>query len=314
MASQGLGSTLIIANPSAHSGRGETAAILATRIFSSSSSSASSCSVRFTEGPTDAEHMAASAGGYDTVVALGGDGVIHEVVNGLMTLSQDVRPKLGIIPMGSGNDFARTICMKKNDPDRAIETLLRAETRTIDLGRVNECYFVQTLSFGLDAAIALDTMSRRERKRIKSGPTLYMTSGIRLLLTGVKDWPFRAKVDGVDMEGIDIAFAIQNGPTYGGGFRICPKAVPNDGYLDLCVNVDKPSLPHSMLLFGLTRFGQHTRSKKLSLSKVRHVEVEFLGDEQPPCQVDGEKLVAKRYVVDVMPQVLDVIVPAKCKW
>lgn len=314
MPTKNLGDTLIIANPAAHSGRGESAAIFAMRFFASYQFATNACSIRLTEYVGDAERMAADSAEYDTIIALGGDGVIHEVVNGLMKLNRAKRPTLGIIPMGSGNDFARTIGMSRNDPERSIAELLDGERRTIDLGRVNDVYFMETLSFGLDAAIALDTTDRREQATKQSGSALYVTSGLKLVTGGLKGWPYRAVIDGDVVDGIDVAFAVQNGKTYGGGFRICPDALPNDGYLDLCMSIDKPAMPHSLLLFGLIRFGKHKRSRKLNLRRFEHLEVEFVGDEQPPCQVDGEPLKATRYVVDVMPRALDVIVPAGCKW
>lgn len=309
-----LGRTLIVANPAAHSGKGEAAVLFVMRFFSSNHFMANSCEVRLTEGRGDAMRMASDAYEYDTVIALGGDGITHEVVNGLMMIDEDVRPRLGLIPMGSGNDFARTLGMSKNDPERAVAELMDGEERTIDLGRVNGVFFTQTLSFGIDAAIALDTVDRRDRNTMQSGAILFVTSGIKILLTALRGWPYEATIDGVRAKGTDIAFAVQNGPTYGGGFKICPDARPNDGLLDLCYTMEKPSLPHSLLLFGLVRLGRHTRSRKLFLRKVRHVEVEFPGEEQPPCQIDGETLAADRYEIDVMPSALRVIVPTSCPW
>ena len=314
MAPQTLGHTLIIANPAARSGAGEGAAIYATRYFSTSDSSISTCEVRLTEGAGDAQHMASLSQDYQTVIALGGDGIIHEVVNGLMSIPKESRPQLGVIPMGSGNDFARTLGMTKNDPERSIEELLAGRVRSIDVGRVNNTYFMQTLSFGLDAAIALDTTDRRANNTRQAGALLFVTSGVKIVGTGLRGWPYHAVVDGKEFVAIDIAFALQNGPTYGGGFRICPKANPCDGLLDFCITVKKPNLVHSMALFGLIRFGRHVRSKMLSIDTFRHLEVDFPGEEKPPCQVDGEPLVADRYVVDVVPGALQVIVPESCKW
>ena len=314
MSPSGLGSTLIIANPAAYSGRGEAAAIYVTRFFSSFHTIAKSCSVQLTEGSGDAMMMAADAGAYNTVIALGGDGVIHEVVNGLMSIPAANRPKLGIIPMGTGNDFARTLGMKRNNPEQSLEEIMEGPARRIDVGRVNDTYFIQTLSFGLDAAIALDTISRRQERASRKGSSLYLTSGIRLFASGLRGWPYRAEIDGEVIDGIDVAFAVQNGKTYGGGFKICPDAVPNDGKLDLCFTIEKPTRLRSLALFGLARFGKHTRSSKVHVRKFTHLEIKFLGEERPPCQVDGEELVAERYTIDVMPSALEVIVPPRCKW
>ena len=314
MVSHGLGRTLIIANPAARSGRGEGAAVFATRFFSSFQSLTTSCEVRLTEGPGDARHMASRAEEYHSVIALGGDGVIHEVINGLMRIPDDRRPRLAVIPMGSGNDFARTLGMSKNDAERSIAELTCGEERRIDLGRVNDVYFMQTLSFGLDAAIALDTSRRRANKTRQVGAVLFATSGLRLILTRMHGWPYKAVIDGRQIEGVDVAFAVQNGPTYGGGFRICPNAIPNDGLLDMCYTQQRASIPRSLVLFGLIRFGRHVRSRKLHLQKARHIEVEFMGEDRPLCQVDGEGLLAERYVIDVVPSALRVVVSDACAW
>ena len=313
MPSRNLGRTLIIANPASHSGKGEAAALFATRFFSSFQSVTATCEVMLTEAPGDGLHMAEAGYQYDTVIALGGDGIIHEVINGLMHIDKELRPRLGIIPMGSGNDFARTIRIRKNDPERAISELLQSIDKPLDLGKVNDVYFMQTLSFGVDAAIALDTTDRRAEHTKQVGAGLFVTSGLKLISRGMRGWNYVAQIDDEHIEGIDVAFAVQNGPTYGGGFRICPAAVPNDGLLDICFSTTRPSTPHSLALFGLARFGKHTKSKRLHMRQARHVEIHF-PEEQPPCQVDGERLEAEHYVIDVVPKVLRVFVSRTCSW
>lgn len=308
MPARTLGRTLVIANPASHSGKGAEATDFVERFLSSYVSLASGFSVRRTHAPGEGEALARSAHDIDTVIALGGDGIIHEVVNGLMELDRRDRPRLGIIPMGSGNDFARTLGIQRNDPSVAVSQVVSGVTRTIELGRVNGTYFAETLSFGLDAAIALDTMDRRRHHDAQEGSGLFATSGIKVFTTGLRGWAFQAEVDGEHLEGTDAVFAVQNGPTYGGGFRVCPKANPRDGHLDLCYSLRIPSVPTTLALFGLARFGLHTSSSVLSLREVRHLEVTF-PEDQPPCQVDGERLSAERYVVDVVPEALDVIVP-----
>ncbi|MDO4798439.1 MAG: diacylglycerol kinase family lipid kinase [Coriobacteriales bacterium] len=313
MSPQTLGRTLIIANPAAYSGKGENAVLFATRYFSSFYSTASSCEVRLIEGPDDAQRMASDTHGYQSVIALGGDRTIHEIVNGLMRLDEQNRPRLGIIPMGSSNDFARTLGMPRNDPANAISELLHGEERRIDLGRVNDVYFVQTLSFGIDAAIAIDSTDRASKNK-QAGSHLFVTSGIKIIVSGLRGWPYQAVVDGEIIEGMDFAFAVQNGPTYGGGFRICPDAVPNDGQLDLCLTVDDLSVPQSLKLFGLIRTGKHTKSSSIAMRRMRELTVRFQSDDVPPCQADGEKLVAREYHICVVPLALRVVTPANCPW
>jgi diacylglycerol kinase family enzyme len=235
-----------------------------------------------------------------------------------MTFPRDERPTLAVIPMGSGNDFARTIGMTPCDPDAAIAQLLSGAARPLDLAHVRSdagesAHVIETLSFGLDAAIALDTTDRRAADTSQEGSGLFVTSGLKLIARGAEGYPARLCIDGEKpLELTTLVLAVQLGPTYGGGFRICPDAVPNDGLLDLCYNVKTPSLPHLLALFGLARAGRHVRSSVVELRRARRLTVDFA--REPPCQVDGERLRGTAFEVDVVPGALDVIVPKQVRW
>ena len=322
MAIRTLGRTLVIANPTAHSGQGSQAAERVKRFFESYASATTSYDHQLTKTAGDGEAMARGAAGYDTVIALGGDGIIHEVVNGLMSITAKDRPTLAIVPMGSGNDFARTLGATFNDPDESLREILSGSIRRIDLGCVESeatvpAYFMETLSFGLDAAIALDTTDRREANTSQEGEKLFATSGIRIMSRVKGDssgFPSRVSIDGEQpIELNSIVFALQNGPTYGGGFSICPDAVPTDGLLNVCYNVRTPSVAHLLGLLALARFGRHVGSSVVNLRTFSSLDVEFT-EREPPCQVDGERLTGTRYHVCVAPSSLDVIVPTGCVW
>lgn len=322
MATTALGHTLVIANPASHSGRGAAAAEHTKRFFESYASATKSFDMELTHAPLDAVEMAAHASGMDTVIALGGDGVIHEVVNGLMCIDKRDRPRLGIVALGTGNDFARTTGSAFNDVETSLRQLFTGRERTLDLGLVTSdlapcgplkgsagTYFMETLSFGLDAAIAIDTTDRRSKGATTEGSALFLTSSIKLALKGAKGYASTVSIDGeapLDLHA--LIFTIQNGPTYGGGFRICPAADPTDGLLDLCYNVKKPWLGHLLFLLGLARFGKHTHSRSVCLRRAQTVHLEF-PDEVPPCQVDGEELKGSVFDVSVEPQALRVLVP-----
>ena len=306
MADSPLGRTLLIANPAAHSGKGAAGTDFARHFLSSYSSATRGYEVRLTRGPGDAVGIAASAVGYDTVLALGGDGVIHEVVNGLMRLPESARPQLGVIPLGSGNDYARTLGMPKNDVEGAFAKLVRGRVRELEVGSVNGVHFMETLSFGLDAAIAIDTTARRAADTSQEGEALFITSGLKVISQAHQGFPCTTRFDGEDP--IDLStliFAVQVGPTYGGGFKVCPNADPGDGLLDVCYNVRRPSIPHFLALFGLARWGRHTLTKVVRLRRFRHATVDFA--EEPPCQVDGEQLRGTHFEIEVVPGALRVI-------
>lgn len=313
MATTRLGRTLIIANPTAHSGKGAQGADFVRRFLDGYASLTNGYEMRLTSGPGDGTDAARAAKGFDTVVALGGDGIIHEVVNGLMDIDAPLRPTLGIIPMGSGNDFARTLGVIANDPGKSLGQLAGGSRRRIELGLVNGVHYMETLSFGLDAAVALDTTTRRAAGTSQEGTGLFVSSCLKIFSSGKDGWHFHATFDDErDVEGTEVVFAVQVGPTYGAGFRVCPDANPTDGLLDVCYTKLAPSVPHTLALLARARAGKHVGSKVIQMTQARHVVVDF--DVEPPCQVDGEKLVGRHFDITVEPEALEVIVPAECGW
>ena len=306
---RGLGRTLVIANPVAHSGQGEGATQFVERFLSAYKSATSGYRIARTGASGDATGIAADASDFDTVIALGGDGVIHEVAEGLMAIDPEARPRLGIIPMGTGNDYARTLGMARNDPEEALRQLVGGREKSVEVGRVNGRYFVETLSFGLDAAIALDTTNKRANETNQEGTELFVRSAIRILSRAGKGFPCTVSFDGADpIESRSIIFAFQVGPTYGAGFKVCPDADPADGLLDVCRNTVTPSLPVVMGLLGAARFGSHAHSRIIEMRRVRHAVLDF--ESEPPCQVDGESIGGTHFEVDVIPKALRVVVPA----
>lgn len=302
-------SVLLIANPAAQNGRGADAAAEAEVLLREALAGAS-VEVRPTAGPRHGMELAAGAAGFDVVVALGGDGIIHEVVNGLMALSAGERPMLGVIPVGSGNDYAATLSMER-DVARAVAQLVEARPVSVDVGRVNDVYFAETLSFGVDAAIALDTVERRKRTG-RTGTLLYLTSGLDQLMNHLDCRRYRASFDGgAAQEGEMYLFAVQNGPTYGGGFAVAPEASVADGRLDVVIAHPPLTRRKATLIFMLAKDGHHTRFKALEFRRVRRMRVEF--DEPLPVQVDGEQLEGTSFDVEVMPRALRVLVPPQAR-
>lgn len=308
-----LGKTLLIANPAAQNGNGAAAAERAAALLGAALDDA--LDVALTEAAGQAVELAAGAsagagvgsGGYDTVLALGGDGIIHEVANGLMRLPAGERPTLGIVSVGSGNDYAATLGMSTRSVDEAVAQLLAARARPADVGRCNEEYFVETLSFGVDAAIALDTVERRARTG-KTGTALYLASGMDQLLHHLDCHRYTASFDGGEpVSGESFTFAVQIGPTYGGGFRICPDAKIDDGLLDVCIAHPPLGLGRAVLVFLLAKGGRHTGFKQIELRRARTLSLRF--DAPPPVQIDGEPLIADKYAIDIVPHALDVLVP-----
>ena len=140
----------------------------------------------------------------------------------------------------------------------------------------------------------------------QEGEALFVTSGLRILSRAREGFPCTVRFDDDDPISLEsLIFAVQVGPTYGGGFRICPDADPRDGMLDVCYNVRRPPLPQLLALFGLARGGRHTRSSVVRLRRIRRAVLDFAAE--PPCQVDGERLCGTHFDIAVVPSALRVI-------
>ena len=324
-----FGRTLLIANPISQSGKGMSASAQAEELLRAQLGD--DLDVVLTEYAGHAIGIAAEASGYDTIIALGGDGILHEAVNGLMQLPAGERPRFGVIPVGSGNDYARTLGMSESVPD-AIVQFIDAHEVLADLGRCNGEYFTETLSFGLDAAIALDTVERRKRTG-EQGTILYLKSGIDQLLHHLDAFEFEAKLRGAGAAGESDAgqsgasgvgadqadaggvralsgsmhmFAVQVGPTYGGGFRICPDASITDGLLDICYAAAPMNVVEATVKFLSAKDAHHLRWRDIFFERASSLEISF--DRQPPCQIDGEPHIADSYSIASVPKALRVLV------
>ena len=302
--------TLLIANPTAQSGAGAAAAFRAADILRTALP-AQSVELILTQHKGHARELVSECGNkYSCIVALGGDGIVHEVANGMMQPGCKCRT-LGVLPVGSGNDYAKTLGMNEKDLDKAVIQLLGGKTVSADLGCCNGEYFTETLSFGLDAAIALGTEQRR-LKSGKKGTRLYLEEGIDQLFHHLDFHEFSLEIaagkDAGDSirAGRAILVAVQVGPTYGGGFRICPEASIQDGQLDICVAHGPVSIPAATGIFLLAKNAMHTRFKRIEFLQGSQMHLSFA--QRPPCQIDGEEFIADAYYISVAPQAIDVLV------
>lgn len=299
------GKVLLIANPAAQRGNGTLAARIAYDLLCEWIGG-ESVELAETKQPLHAVSIASSAttDHFDTVIALGGDGIVHEVVNGLMQIDAGSRPAFGLIPVGSGNDYARTLGMSESVPDAVVQFLDAREVQA-DIGCCNGEYFAETLSFGLDAAIALDTVERRMRTG-EQGTTLYLKSGLNQLLHHLDVYHATATLDGTRTIDVPtLMFAVQVGPTYSGGFRICPGARIDDGMFDICYAEAPMRIPVATFKFLSAKNAHHVGRKGICFERASTIELSF--DRRPPCQIDGEAHIADSYSISTCPAALRVI-------
>lgn len=184
--------------------------------------------------PTHATELARQAAeqGYDLVVALGGDGTVHEVVNGLMQVPVERRPALGVVPIGSGNDFAHAIGVPKT-ADHALAHALQGQASPIDLGLMTDEtgrreYFDNTLGMGFDTVVTI----RSHKLPLLRGFLMYLVAVIQTIIVNHKPVRMEIKIDDKTIEQANIMLTICNGPRQGGGFLVAPSAKNDDGLLN----------------------------------------------------------------------------------
>jgi diacylglycerol kinase (ATP) len=251
-----------------------------------------------------ATELAAAFGQIDTVVIVGGDGSVFEVVNGLAR-SSNLGVTIGIIPAGSGNDFAKALGLPR-DFAAAVDVVTRGATSPVDLGTVNGRVFVNSLAIGFDARVAHLANEIKDETR-RTGIMLYLTALFRIMFGDYYCHDVRLHFDDGDwLEKKLLLVAVNNGATYGGGFRITPDAVNDDGFLDVCV-ID--ALPRWQVFWRLpfAIAGRHKWMKQASFYRVKTVDIE---SERPlPAALDGELILDKTFRIEVDPGALTVIKP-----
>jgi YegS/Rv2252/BmrU family lipid kinase len=167
---------------------------------------------------------------------MGGDGTVHEVVNGLMQLPPERRPVLGVVPIGSGNDFCFSMGVPR-EADRALFHALQAENvHAIDIGRMTDEhgrqeYFDNTVGIGFDAVVTI----RSHKLPIVKGFLMYLTAVIQTILLNHDPARVTVETDQGTWQDQVIMTTLCNGPREGGGFMIAPAARNDDGLLDFTV-------------------------------------------------------------------------------
>lgn len=287
------GSPLVVLNPAANRGRTQQHRMLVRR-----KAIAEGAEYVETTRFGEAEELARQAAGEGRpVIIVGGDGSVHEVVNGLLASGR--RVPLGIVGAGSGNDFAWNTLRLPHDPVQALERAFTGTLVDVDAGRVNGCYFANAFSVGLDADIAVAAQSLK-RWPLMSGERLYYGASLKQLLFGYQRCPRLAfKLD--ECEWIDtsryVLLAVSNGPTYGGGFRINPRADPTDGWFHICAIRHVP-LARALRLLPIVQKGEHTGVAEAHFFQAKKIQIESLLPVN--IQMDGETSSAQSYRAEVL--------------
>lgn len=309
-------SPLVIVNPIAGMGKGRH---LAPRLGAWLRENGTDARLLETREPGHAERLAAAAAGlgHDRVVAVGGDGTVQEVLNGLMAAgagSGGEAPVLGIVPGGSGNDLSRSLRLPR-DPIAALEVALGGETRPLDVGRAGHDgrvrHFAAAGGVGFDAQVAV-TMAGRPH-RWQRGAAGYLLATLNQL-RGYRNRELRIRLaTGVgirEVEGRFLFVCFANGAFYGGGMQIAPDARTDDGWLDVCLVGDISRLGALRELPGIYR-ARHVKHPLVEIVRAREVRIE--GDAAVPAHLDGEPFGEVPVDVDVLPAAAVVAAPGSAR-
>jgi YegS/Rv2252/BmrU family lipid kinase len=253
-----------------------------------------------TTAPYDATHIAAEAARAGRpIVVVGGDGAVHEAASGLLSTGANV--PFGVVPAGNGNDYAFHVAHMPHEPLAALELALTGPVERVDVGMVNDGYFVNALGVGLDANVTV-TSERYKRYGLRGHP-LYLASSISELLFRYDGCPtLSIQIDDGEPIRQTVALVAMNiGPMYGGGFHINPGAEPQDGLFDVCY-IDKPPLLRALSLLHAIERGKHVGQREVHIVRCEHIVLE--SNTPVNAQLDGELSRATRFDVRILPGAL----------
>lgn len=262
-----------------------------------------------TSGPGDAVGLAEQAvrEGFETIVAVGGDGTTHEVVNGMMAAREgEVVGTLACIPTGSGNDFA-SMNGAPEDMGAACRLIAEGSTRVVDVGRLtvdgeSQGYFSNAVGIGFDGLVVRETQ-RFQRLR---GVVMYLLSVLRTVFVTLRPMRSRIVLDDETIEQTTLMMVIANGPREGHTFLVAPDAACDDGWLDLTIS---DNMPRAKILAYLPSVmnGTHLSHKGFMGRKARHVTI--TSPDNMFFHVDGEILCegAHRIEAEIIPRCLRMI-------
>lgn len=215
---------------------------------------------------------------YDLIVVAGGDGTINEVINGMA--DSDYRPKLGIVPAGTTNDFARALGIPR-DIKKAINIITEDRSMALDIGKVNDRYFMNIAGGGKLTELTYEVPSKL---KTMIGQLAYYVKGIEML-PSLK--PIRATIE-LDDEVIEediMLFLVVNTNSVGGFEKIAPSAELNDGLFEILI-LKKTNLAEFIRLATMALRGAHVDDKNIIYKKSKHIKVKT--DEKMQLNIDGE--------------------------
>jgi len=252
-----------------------------------------------TPGEEKALAEAAIADGATTIVAVGGDGTCSGIANAI--LQSRAQCRLAVIPLGTGNDFAKTLGVSDYSPEMIGDLVMNGRETRIDVGIADGRHFLNSCGFGFDAAV----LDASNRVRLLKGNAVYIYTAITKLFTYRGTDVSVSGVAGVE-DGPMLMVTVSNGRFLGGAFRIAPTASVLDGKLDVCFFRDAGVGERVRLFAGAMR-GTHPGMRAVSAAKTQRLTLTFRVN--PAMEMDGELRMAESTSVEVnvVPSALSVL-------
>jgi YegS/Rv2252/BmrU family lipid kinase len=224
--------------------------------------------------PTHATELARQAGeeGYDRVIAMGGDGTMHEVINGLMQLPLEKRPRLGVVPIGSGNDFSHAVGISSK-PEEAMRQVLSGTPHKLDIARMTDNhgrseYWANAVGIGFDAIVTINS----RKVPVLKGFGIYLAAVIKTIMLDYENFIITARIDGQEWQREVFLLALCNGPREGGGFHVAPGATPDDGWLNY-LSMEKMSRLNMFITLPQVMNGTHLHHPRANFGRFKKMEL-----------------------------------------
>lgn len=248
--------------------------------------------------------------GYDLVITAGGDGTVHEVINGLMQVPQQKRPRMGVIPLGSGNDFSNAICVNSH-PAYALRQIFSGKVKRVDVGRLRDDmdrseYWINTVGIGFDTIVTI----RSRKITLLRGFMIYLVAVIQAIILDHEAPRMQVESDRETWDKEMLMLVLCNGGREGGGFYVQPQARPDDGVFHYA-GVDRVSRPMMFRLVPEVMKGTHGRFKQVRMGAFQTMKLE--ADRPLYVHMDGEIFAGfgmnvRRLEVDILPGEIEVVV------
>lgn len=247
--------------------------------------------------------------GFDRIIFVGGDGTLGEGVNGIMEATGEKIPPnfaIGTIPTGAGNNFAKTLGIPK-DIEEAFEIIKNDKKRLVDIGRANERFFINCISFGFDAKINKLANDLKEKHRFLPRELSYLLAALKEIIIKIPLFEMRITAGEKKIAQNLISLAVTNGPTYGAIFKINPGALVDDGKLDICYI---ETVGRLRALFDIYKIIKGTHIYLPEVKMFRASSLTVSSPEPLPYETDGEVFEPqKEYKIDILPRTLKFLVP-----